>query len=93
MRHRTRIARAASPYWLIDSDNWPCLTRTQWRDYVQAQGSGAFGVPSLYFAERLGWGPTDEPLHEEDYAAVRAAWAAYRARIHATAGLPPQSPA
>jgi hypothetical protein len=93
MRHRTRIARAASPAWLIDSDNWPCLTRTQWRDYVLAQGSGEFGVPSLYFAERLGWGPTDEPLDEDDYAAVRAAWAAYRARIPATAGLPPQTPA
>jgi hypothetical protein len=88
MRHRVRIARAASPFWLLDSDNWPCLTRVQWREYVTAQGTGAFGVPSLYFAERLGWGPTDEPLQEIDYATVRAAWAAYRARLAAGAAGP-----
>ncbi len=81
MMHRGRIARAASPYWLIDSDNWPCLTRVQWRDYIRAQGAGTFGVPSLYHAERLGWGPTDEPLDADDYAAVRVAWATYRGRL------------
>jgi hypothetical protein len=79
MRHRARIARAASPWWLLDADNWPCSTRVQWRDYIAAQASGAFGVPSLYHAERLGWGPSNDALTEEDYATVRAAWAAYRA--------------
>jgi hypothetical protein len=78
MRHRGRVARAASPWWLLDADNWPCSTRAQWRDYITAQGSGEFGVPSLYHAERLGWGSTNEPLTEEDYAAIRTAWAAYR---------------
>jgi hypothetical protein len=77
MRHRARIARMASPAWLLDSDDWPCSSRVQWRDYLALQGSGAVGVPALYHAERLGWRGTDEPLTEEDYAAIRAAWAAY----------------
>ena len=81
MRHRARIARSASPYWLLDADNWPCSSRTQWREYVRAQGTGEFGVPSLYHAERLGWGPTDEALNEEDYETVREAWAAYRVTL------------
>lgn len=84
MRHRARIARAASPWWLLDADNWPCSTRVQWRDYIAAQASGEFGVPSLYHAERLGWGPTNEPLDEADYAAIRTAWATYRAARRAT---------
>ncbi|HEU5327338.1 MAG TPA: hypothetical protein VFU78_04545 [Thermomicrobiales bacterium] len=83
MRRRARIARAASPDWLLDADNWPCASRAQWRDYVRAQASGALGVPSLYHAERLGWGGANDALDEEDYAAVRATWAAYRARLAA----------
>jgi hypothetical protein len=78
MRHRARIARMASPYWLLDSDNWPCSSRAQWREYVQAQATGEFGIPSLYHAERLGWGAVNEPLGEEDYEAVRASWEEYR---------------
>jgi hypothetical protein len=78
MRRRARIARAASPYWLLDADNWPCSTRVQWRDYVRAQATGELGIPSLYHAERLGWGPTDEALQEEDYETVRSAWGRYR---------------
>jgi hypothetical protein len=81
MRHRARVARAASPWWLLDADNWPCSTRVQWRDYIRAQASGDLGVPSLYHAERLGWGPSTDALTEEDYATVRAAWATYRARL------------
>lgn len=81
MRHRVRIARAASPWWLLDADNWPCSTRGQWRDYIRAQAGGELGVPSLYHAERLGWGPTNDALAEEDYATIRATWAAYRARL------------
>ncbi|MEO8286095.1 MAG: hypothetical protein ABI670_06630 [Chloroflexota bacterium] len=81
MRHRAVIARAASPYWLLDADNWPCSSRPQWREYVRAQADGQLGVPSLYHAERLGWGPTDEPLDKEDYRTVRETWATYRAGL------------
>lgn len=84
MRHRARIARLASPYWLLDSDNWPCSSRPQWREYVLAQATGELGIPSLYYAERLGWGVTDEPLEEEDYAAIRRAWAEYRRTVDDT---------
>ncbi len=80
MRRRARIARAASPYWLLESDNWPCCSRSQWREYVRTQANGELDVPSLYYAERLGWGPTDDALEEEDYAAVRSAWTEYRAK-------------
>jgi beta-N-acetylhexosaminidase len=80
MRHRARIARMASPFWLLDADNWPCSSMEQWRDYVKAQGTLEFGVPSLYHAERLGWNITDTELTEEDYAAIRESWAAYRSR-------------
>lgn len=84
MRHRARIARAASPYWLLDADNWPCSSRPQWREYVGTQASGELGIPSLYHAERLGWGPTDEALDEEDYGIIREAWATYRASLGIT---------
>ena len=90
MRHRARIARAASPWWLLDADNWPCSTRVQWRGYITAQANGEFGVPSLYHAERLGWGPTNEPLDDADYAAIRAAWGTYRAaRRSSPVPIPP----
>jgi hypothetical protein len=81
MRHRARIARMASPYWLLDADNWPCSSRPQWREYIAAQASGELGIPSLYHAQRLAWGPTDEPLDEEDYRAIRDCWATYRAHL------------
>ncbi|HET8630336.1 MAG TPA: hypothetical protein VFL91_23200 [Thermomicrobiales bacterium] len=81
MRRRARVARAASPYWLLDADNWPTATRAQWRDYVRAQATGDLGVPSLYHAERFGWLATDEALTPEDYATVRAVWAEYRAGL------------
>jgi hypothetical protein len=81
MLRRARVARAASPYWLLDADNWPTATRAQWRDYVRAQATGDLGVPSLYHAERFGWLATDEALTPEDYATVRTAWAEYRAGL------------
>jgi hypothetical protein len=81
MQHRTRIARAASPYWLLDSDNWPCSSRKQWYDYIQAQKDGQFGIPALYHIERLGWGAVNEALDEEDFRAIRESWKTYRATL------------
>ena len=78
MWHRVRIARAASPYWLLDADNWPCSSREQLRDYITAQKDGRFGIPSLYHARRLGWGKVDQALSEEDYQAIRECWDTYR---------------
>ena len=85
MRHRARVARAASPYWALDSDNSPCRSRGQLRDYARAQGSGEFGIPALYYAERLADGSRVEMLDDADYATIREAWAAYRSRLRADA--------
>ncbi len=81
MQHRTRIARAASPYWLLDSDNWPCSSREQWYEYIQAQKDGQFGIPALYHIQRFGWGDINEALGEEDFSAVRECWKTYRAMV------------
>lgn len=74
MRHRARVARAALPHHLIDTDNWPMPSRAAWREYLQVQLE--LGVPSLYFATDL---DSMEPLEEEDYAALRRLFAAARA--------------
>jgi hypothetical protein len=87
MAHRTRIARAASPYWLLDSDNWPCSSRKQWQDYIQAQKDGKFGIPALYHIQRFGWGAVNEALQEEDFTTVRECWKAYRATLTPAFGV------
>lgn len=74
MRHRARIARAACPEALIDTDNWPCPNRQQWAEYVKVQPE--IGVPSLYYA--TGIDLSGEPLGPEDYALVRESWARCR---------------
>jgi hypothetical protein len=83
MRHRARVARAACPQALIDTDNWPMPNRAAWRDYVALQPE--LGIPSLYFATHID--STGEPLEPEDYALIRAAWARHRAQ--GAAGAPP----
>ena len=75
MRHRAAVARAACPDLLIDTDNWPMPSKAAWREYVRVQPE--LGVPSLYFATHVDSG---EALLDEDYAAVRACWEAWRRR-------------
>ena len=70
MLHRARVARAACPAALLDTDNWPCASRADWRAYLAAQP--AIGVPSLYYVDHID--TTGEPLEPEDYAALRAIW-------------------
>lgn len=77
MEHRARLARAACPEALLDTDNWPSPNRRQWREYVAAQPE--IGVPSLYYA--TGIDLSGEPLQPEDYALVRESWARWRARL------------
>ncbi|HEV2123840.1 MAG TPA: hypothetical protein VGW38_13835, partial [Chloroflexota bacterium] len=69
MRHRARVARAACPELLIDTDNWPMPNRATWRDYIAIQNE--LGIPSLYFVTHVDSG---EQLEEEDYALLRAVW-------------------
>jgi hypothetical protein len=49
---------------------------------VLAQATGEFGIPSLYHAERFGWGAVDESLEEEDYATIRRSWEDYRRTVN-----------
>ena len=89
MRHRARVARAAGPGWAIDTDNWPAPSKAAWRAYLEEQP--LLGVPALYYATRIFWRHddgrvVDEPLAEDDYAAVRRVWQRYRAeRLETTA--------
>jgi hypothetical protein len=69
---RARVARAACPEALIDTDNWPVRDRRSWREYVRLQPS--LGIPSLYFADRIDL--TQEPLDDGDYALIRESWKA-----------------
>jgi hypothetical protein len=72
MRHRARVAAAACPETLIDTDNWPLPDRAAWREYLAVQPE--LGVPALYYATHVD--STGEPLTADDYAAIRAAWKA-----------------
>lgn len=71
MIHRARVARAACPGALIDTDNWPMPGLAAWRQYLELQSR--LGVPSLYYA--TGLDGAGEQFGEEDYAALRRAWA------------------
>ncbi|GEM47250.1 hypothetical protein [Deinococcus cellulosilyticus] len=70
MQHRFRVAQAALPHHVIDTDNWPMPSKQAWREYVALQPD--LGVPSLYFVTNVDG--TKEPLLEEDYALIRRAW-------------------
>jgi hypothetical protein len=76
MRYRAAIVRAACPDHLIDTDDWCIPDLHTWREYAEAKPD--FGVPSLYYADRLDL--SGEPLTDADYELVRRTWAAYRER-------------
>ena len=76
MRYRAAVVRAADPDHLIDTDDW-CMPDLQtWREYAEAKPD--FGVPSLYYADRLDL--SGESLTDADFELVRRTWAAYRER-------------
>lgn len=70
MIHRAKVAKAACPDAVIDTDNWPMTDKKAWQDYVRLQPE--LGVPSLYFASHID--ATKEPLEAEDYELVRDTW-------------------
>ncbi len=75
MVHRARVARAACPNLIVDTDNWPMPHRAAWREYLEVQTQ--LGVPSLYFVTHFDF--SEEPLEPRDYARVREVWAQWRA--------------
>ncbi len=70
MTLRQKVARAASPHWLIDPDCWPLPDRESLGRYICLQPE--LGVPSLYYALSIGSEPT--PLTDEEYALIRNVW-------------------
>ncbi len=66
MRHRARIAYAALPHTLVDTDDWAIPDLATWRAYLEAKPE--LGVPSLYYATHLD--VSGEELADEDYAAL-----------------------
>jgi hypothetical protein len=77
MIHRARIVRAVLPDVLIDTDNWAMPDRATWREYLELQPQ--LGVPSLYYASHIDC--SGEALTDDDYAALRETWAAYRSTL------------
>ncbi len=78
MTHRARVALAACPGALIDTDNWPITNKQTWREYLTIKPS--LGVPALYYASHID--STGEPLLPDDYALIRQVWAEYRSSLY-----------
>ena len=77
MVHRTRVARAVSKHWLVDTDNWPSPTLASWLEYVRRQPK--LGVPSLYYTTHID--ESGEEIGEAEAREVREIWAAYGRRM------------
>ncbi len=75
MRHRARVARAACPELLVDTDDWRIPSLREWREY--AEEKPLLGVPSLYYSQSLD--ATGESFEPQDYEALRRTWATWRA--------------
>src|SRR4051794_34900778 len=71
MTHRARIALAVDAGWLIDTDDWCMPNKHEWRAYLEVKRD--LGVPALYYA--TGIDLSGEDFDEDDYAAIRRAWA------------------
>ena len=74
MTHRARVAEAACPDALIDTDNWPMPSIDEWRRYTKLQPK--LGVAALYFTRTV----AGKPLSEADYLSIRRSWEQSRRR-------------
>lgn len=70
MLHRAKVARAALPDKLIDTDNWPMPDKSSWLEYVKLQPD--LGVPSLYYLWHMDNSPED--ITDQDLDTVRLSW-------------------
>jgi hypothetical protein len=77
MEFRADVVRAACPELPIDTDDWPVPDKRSWRAFLQAKPG--IGVPSLYYASHLD--RSGEELDDDDYAALRTAWALWKERV------------
>jgi hypothetical protein len=76
MTARAEIVRAACPELPIDTDDWRVPNKREWRVFLERKPE--LGVPSLYYATHLDC--TGEELDEDDYAALRRMWSAWKDR-------------
>jgi hypothetical protein len=76
MRYRADVVRAVLPDHPIDTDDWSVPDRATWRDYLAVKLD--FGVPALYYNSHVD--STGEAFEEQDYEALRRAWAEWRER-------------
>jgi hypothetical protein len=77
MRYRADVVRAACPEVPIDTDDWCVPDLETWRDYLDAKLD--FGVPALYYVDHVD--ATGEAFEQDDYEALRRAWARWRDRV------------
>ena len=75
MGFRAKLAAAALPDVLIDTDAGGTGSRRDFRRWMKAQGR--LGVPDLYWLTRTG----EVPFDEEDIALIRACWKDYEDRL------------
>ena len=75
MRHG--IASRVLPHHLVDTDQWPMPSRSEWLAYSQAQT--AYGVPALYYVEAID--RSGERILSEDLDRIAASWRDYRREL------------
>ena len=73
LRARQEIVATTLPGHPVDTDQWPMPNRAEWLEYAHAQTG--FGVPALYYLERVG---EDEPIDGQHLAAIGRTWDDYR---------------
>ncbi|WP_425864602.1 hypothetical protein [Arthrobacter sp. TWP1-1] len=80
MTHRALVAKAACPELPIDTDGWALPSQAAYQSWTSTQAS--FGVPSLYYTDRLDvMDPGEQPIPPSSLQATAEHWSAYRARL------------
>jgi hypothetical protein len=77
MTFRADVVRAALPEVPIDTDDWRIHDKRSWREFLEVKPE--LGVPSLYYSTHID--ATGEELGDDDYAALRRVWAAWKERV------------
>jgi hypothetical protein len=71
LRFRHAVASRSLPHHLIDTDQWPMQTRTDWLGYAEEQVH--LGVPALYYVDAID--NSGEAITDADLAQVATWWA------------------
>lgn len=80
MTHRVLVAKAACPELPIDTDGWALPSQAAYQSWTSAQAS--FGVPSLYYTDRLDVpDPSEQAIPPSALRATALHWADYRAKL------------